>query len=316
MKSLASGMFALLLGAVHPASHPIAPAQELVVCGWDEVFILNLDGGTDKPRRTWSWRAAGRADVPDDFQPLFRSTDDCKPFEGGSKILITSSGSGVAFVDRVQDRVLFYGRAANAHSADLLPRGRVAVAASHDRAGKGDRLILFDLAKSNQELWSDELPWGHGVVWDEPRNLLWALADGDIRAYERRDWESDAPTLRRIALIPLPEPGGHELTPVGGTSLMAISTANRCWLFDRDAKTFRPHPQLGDKAKIKSISHHPAGGPLAYVQAESSWWAERIHFLNPPGTLHVPGEHFYKARWIAAGKGSDRGQTVRPRSDP
>lgn len=30
-----------------------------------------------------------------------------------------------------------------------------------------------------------------------------------------------------------------------------------------------------------------------------TWWAERIHFLNPASVLHVPGEHFYKARWVA-----------------
>ena len=301
MKSIPSALLALvLLSAAGPAQPQGAAVGELVVCGWDEVFILNLDAGTDEPRRTWTWKAAGRADLPDDVEPLFRTTDDCKPFEGGSKILITSSGSGVAFVDRAQDRVLFYGRAANAHSADLLPRGRVAVAASHDAAGKGDRLILFDLGRSNHELWSEELPWGHGVVWDEQRKVLWALADEDIRAYELRDWESDAPRLRRVALIPLPEGGGHELSPVGGTPLMAVSTGKRCWLFDRDSRTFRPHPELADKAKVKSISHHPTGGPLAYVQAESSWWAERIHFLNPRSVLHVPGEHFYKIRWNAA----------------
>jgi hypothetical protein len=315
VKSVACGVLALFLCAAGSSAQGGA-ARELVVCGWDEVFMLNLEAGPSAPRRTWTWRASGRADVPDEFEPLFRTTDECKPFEGGSKVLITSSGGAVAFVDRAQDRVTFYARAANAHSADLLPGGRVAVAASHDAKGKGDRLILFDLTKSNHELWSEELPWGHGVVWDEQRKLLWALADEDIRAYELRDWESAAPTLRRVALIPLPEGGGHDLSPVSGTGLMAVSTGKRCWLFDRDARTFRPHPELGDKAKIKSISHHPAGGPLAYVQAESSWWAERVHFLNPAVILHVPGDHFYKVRWnVPPPPGSDRGQTgVRPRA--
>jgi hypothetical protein len=278
---------------------PGTTPPELVVCGWDEVFMLRFEGVADhsRHRRTWTWRAKGRADMPDDVEPLFNTTDECKPFDGGARILVTSSGGGVAFIDRSSDRVLFYGRVANAHSADLLPRGRVAVAASHDQAGKGDRLILFDLASSDRELSSVELPWGHGVVWDEQRQLLWALANDDIRVYELRDWESTTPRLERVAQIPLPEGGGHDFSIIDRT-LLAVSTARRCWLFDRNARTFLPHPELGDKAGVKSINHHPQSGRIVYVQAEGkNWWAERIHLLRPGGIVHVPGEHFYKARW-------------------
>jgi hypothetical protein len=304
MKSAFGAVLIVILSTAGLSWQSKPAPRELVICGWDEVFILNLDAAADAtPRRMWTWRGRERTDLPEDVKPLFNTTDECKPFDGGSKVLITSSGGGVALVDREKDRVLFYGRAANAHSADLVPGGRVAVAASRDPAGKGDRLIVFDLATSNHELWSEELPSGHGVVWDEPRRLLWALADEDIRVYQLRDWESAAPKLQRVALIPLPERGGHDLSIVSGTSSMAVSTATRCWLFDRDARTFRPHPELGDKASVKSINHHPSDGRLAYVQAEGkNWWAERIHFLNPAATLHVPGEHFYKARWNAAAR--------------
>lgn len=293
--TLAIAIVWLALGSL-AAQRTQAPT-ELVVCGWDEVFILRFPDATDsKPERTWTWRAKGRSDLPQEFHGLFNSTDDCKPFEDGT-LLITSSGGAAALVDRHNDRVLFYGRAANAHSADRLPGGRIAVAASHDRAGKGDRLILFDANKSNEELWSGELPWGHGVIWDARRRLLWALADEDIRVYEPREWNSPSPKLERVAVIPLPEGGGHDFTAVDAT-LIALSTSNRTWLFDRDARTFRPHPHLASTAKVKSIHHHPRTRQIVYVQAEGeNWWAERIHFLDPAGTLHIPGEHFYKARW-------------------
>jgi hypothetical protein len=299
----------VLLSALNSTGQAPA-ARELIVCGWDEVFILDLDAKTENTarpdvrsevprRRTWSWRAEDRADLPGEFKPLFKTTDECKPYDGGAKILITSSGGGVALVTRSDGRVLFYGRAANAHSAELLPNDRVAVAASHDQAGKGDRLIVFDLAKSNVEVLSEELPWGHGVVWDSQRNKLWALGNTDIRVFELRDWSTASPKLQRLETIALPESGGHNLSVAGGnTPLLAVSTSNRCWLFDRDRKTFQPHPELGDKKGIKSISYHPSTGQIAYVQMEGqNWWAERIHFLNPAGYLHVGGEHFYKARW-------------------
>ena len=292
--------------AATTAAQPHAGRRELIVCGWDEVFILDLDvtpGAADgktgrDERRVWTWRAQDRSDLPDEFKPLFKTTDECKPDDDGTRILITSSGGGVALVNRADGRVLFHARVTNAHSAELLPNNRVAVAASHDAAGKGDRLIVFDLAKSNAEILSEELPWGHGVVWDAQRNRLWALADKDLRVFELGDRSTPSPGLRRVQLIPLPEGMGHNLSAVPGSSALAISTTNHCWLFDRETLMFRPHPELGDARHVKSISYQPATGQIAYVQAEGeNWWAERIHLLDPAGMIHIGGEHFYKARW-------------------
>jgi hypothetical protein len=294
----------------HAHAQPQGARRELIVCGWDEVFILDLDAKPDgdatsakNPRRVWSWRAQDRPELPAEFKPLFKTTDECKPYDEGARILITSSGGGVALVNRADGRVLFHARVTNAHSAELLPNNRVAVAASHDQAGKGDRLIVFDLAEPNAEILSEELPWGHGVVWDAQRNRLWALADKDLRVFELRDWDTRSPGLRRVDLIPLPEGMGHNLSPVPGSPALAISTTNHCWLFDRETKTFRPHPELGEARHIKSISYHPVTGQLAYVQAEGdNWWAERIHFRQPAGDIHVAGEHFYKVRWNLSGR--------------
>ena len=296
--------------AAHAHAQPQGARRELIVCGWDEVFILDLDAKPDadatsakNPRRVWSWRAQDRPELPAEFKPLFKTTDECKPYDEGARILITSSGGGVALVNRADGRVLFHARVTNAHSAELLPNNRVAVAASHDQAGKGDRLIVFDLAEPNAEILSEELPWGHGVVWDAQRNRLWALADKDLRVFELRDWDTRSPGLRRVDLIPLPEGMGHNLSPVPGSPALAISTTNHCWLFDRDTKTFRPHPELGEARHIKSISYHPVTGQLAYVQAEGdNWWADRIHFRQPAGVMHVAGEHFYKVRWNLSGR--------------
>ena len=51
---------------------------------------------------------------------------------------------------------------------------------------------------------------------------------------------------------------------------------------------------------MKGLAQHPITKQLVYVQAEGKdWWAERLRFLNPADTIHVPGEHFYKARWVS-----------------
>ena len=92
------------------------------MCGWDEVFILALgEGPTPTHRKVWSWRAADSPEIPADMHALFRTTDDCKPVDGGRRILISSSGGGVALVDRETRRASFFARVTNAHSIEMLP---------------------------------------------------------------------------------------------------------------------------------------------------------------------------------------------------
>ena len=283
---------------------PTNRANELIPCGRERVYILDLDARdpSDQPKILWTWQAAGRSDLPKEFHPLFRSTDECKPVEGGRRILITSSTGGVALVERDTGAVVFYGRAANAHSADLLPNNRIAVAASRDpRNHQGDSLILFDVAQSGRELWRTPLPSGHGVVWDEQRQRVWALADAEIHAYEQHDWKSAQPTLKLVATIPLGETGGHELFPVPGTPALAVTTSEHCWLFDRDKKSLQPHPSLGDESSIKCLSVHPITRQIAYIKADRpNWWSETIRFLGPDDSVRLNKEQFYKVRWNVA----------------
>jgi hypothetical protein len=285
--------------AESPAQQAESARAELILCGWDEVFILELSHATDvSPGKLWSWKAADCLNLPDSMKSRFATTDECKVLKGGGRILITSSSDGVALVEREGGSVLFYALAANAHSAEFLPGERIAVAASHRAGGGGDRLIVFDLDTPGKELCSCDLPWGHGVVWDEQRELLWALADKDIRVFELKNWQSANPSLERVDLIELPESGGHDFSPVPGTEKIALSTSNHCWLFDRLRRSFEPHPELAEKPGVKCISYNPSTGQVAWVQAEGeNWWAERVRFLHPEHTLRLPGRRLYKARW-------------------
>jgi len=273
--------------------------EELVLCGWDEVFALSLRGGEDpRPHKVWSWRAADCPGLPARLRTAFRTTDDCKPFDAGRRILISSSSGGVAFVERNGGRVLFYASVTNAHSAELLPGGRVVVAASVSSSPSGNRLVLFNIGEPDREIFSDRLHSAHGVVWDRERAVLWALGYAELRAYRLRNWRSAVPSLEREASFPLPDKGGHDLSPIPGTPYLFVSTGRRCWLFDRDRGTFAPHPDLADAERVKSCSVNAQTGRVAYVRAEgANWWAEHVRFLRPPGVLHLPGERLYKARW-------------------
>lgn len=284
---------------------PSGSHEQLLVCGWDDIGIWELSPAAETlPHKIWTWRAQNRADIPTDLWELFRPTAECKPYESGRKILMTSSGGAVALIDREQDRVVFYARAANAHSADLLPHNRLAVACSHRPDGSGDRVLLFDLAVSDRVCFSTEVPWAHGVVWDADRQRVYVLAKEDLRVYALVNWASATPQLALLATMPFPDAGhhtvecGHDLYAVPGTAWLSVTTEWACWYFDRDTQTFLPHSAVSDLPYMKSLTHHPHGGTFVYVQAEApNWWAERIHVRNPDRVMYVPGEHFYKARW-------------------
>ncbi len=280
-------LFAVLLLA---AGMPGA-AAELVVCGWDEVYILDAENGA----KVFSWKAADRPELPASYKDKFRTTDECKPVSGG-RILITASSDGVALVDRKTGRTTFWGVCANAHSADLLPGERIAVACSVRESG-GNRLAIFDARTPERELFSTELYSGHGAVWDEHRKLLWALGGRELRAYALADWESARPSLVLKNSYPLPSGGGHELSVESDSSLI-VSASRDVWLFDRDRRRFAPHPQLGGMSDIKSASVAPGTRRLAFTQAEApNWWTSKVQFRNPDGVVTREGERLYKVRW-------------------
>lgn len=271
--------------------------MELIVCGWDEVFILDgVPPETAEPRKVWSWRAAECPSLPEEYRALFGSTDDCKPVNDGRDIVISSSGGAAALVNRETGAATLCGRLANAHSVELLPRSRVAVAGSN--TAEDDGLLVFAPGLPGGLLWSGNLPWGHGLVWDECRGRLWTLSISDLRAYRLADWDSASPALRLAESYDLPGRWGHDLLAAGDGTHLTVTANEHCWLFDRDECRFAPHPDLGNEVGVKCISTHPRTGRIAYVQAEGDdWWAERIHLLHPQAAIHLPGEHIYKARW-------------------
>ena len=109
------------------------------------MFILALGGGAvPAHRKVWSWHARDSPEISTDLHSTFRTTDDCKPVDGGRRILISSSAGGVALVDRETRRASFQTQVTNAHSVEMLPGNRIAVAASVSTTSTGDRIVIFD----------------------------------------------------------------------------------------------------------------------------------------------------------------------------
>ena len=281
------------------ASTASARADELILCGWDEVFVLGTNGaGGIDTNKIWSWKAMEIDGLPEHLRDKFRTTDECKPVEDGRKILVVSSGGGIALIERSTRKALFHAFIGNAHSAEILPNNRVVVAGS--RHAQGNCLAVFNLHQPERIVYSEMLDSGHGVVWDEARHLLWALGYDQLKALRLKDWETGEPKLETLAAYALPGKSGHDLIPVLQSDDLLVTTGRNVFLFDRQQRTFRPHPALDSRREVKAVTIHPRTGQIVYIQAEgTNWWAGGVHMINPSGELRLPGERLYKARWNA-----------------
>jgi hypothetical protein len=304
---------ALLALVVAPLFTPLVTrplaAQEVIVCGADELYILDI--ATPTPKKVWSWRARDRAELPEAMRRKFQTIAECKPTDDGRRLLIASSSNGAAVIERATGHVAFYATAMNGHSIELLPGNRVVIAASHAGNGTGDRLSVYDLRQSDVELFHVDTPWPHAVVWDAERQLLWADSQKDVVGYRLSDWTSATPKLTPDVVVPLPDINGHDMMPVPDSPQLILATQSHTWLFDRSSLRFTKHPLLGDVGKVKSVHIDPASKRLLWVQGDGTkWWSEVLHLRDPDATITLPGEKVYKVRWMPVRRGGDRSPGV------
>lgn len=272
-------------------------AQEILACGDDQVrrYAISPHGAEE----TWRWTARQSEALPEAYRTvLLKKIDECKPVADDREILLTSSTGGVILLDAQTGAVRFRAHAPMAHSADLLPNGRIAVALSIH--AQGDRLEVYDLSRDEQPLFHLPLPSGHGVVWDATRERLFALSHDHVQAFALQDWDSASPSLRETARWDLPgDKDGHDLSfdPAGSTYF--VTTADGAWRFDPDTGGFLPLAPMNPAPSVKAVSAD-GDGRTAWVQAEQNWWAFGFMVAHGDGTLRVatPDLHLYKVRWL------------------
>ncbi|HWA99351.1 MAG TPA: DUF6528 family protein, partial [Pirellulales bacterium] len=289
---LSTWLAAVMLGRSSAAA-PASDEQHVICAGGSEVFIVDLHAAaTGSPEKRWSWSAADDPALSMQQRRWFGNLDECKLLGDGQQVLVCASNSGCGLIERATKKLLWYASATNAHSLELLPRDRVAVASSLS----GDRLLVFDLSGGvdAKPVWKAPLHSAHGVVWDDARQTVWAIGYNELREYTLAEWDTDRPELVLRHAHELPSPDGHDLRPVPQTGDLILTTDDHVWLFDRDAKRFRPHPAAAALAKVKAIDVHPATGRVVY-----STWGRKVSLLDP--ATEVPlSSTVYKVRWAAS----------------
>ncbi len=268
--------------------------KEIIACGDDKVIIIDKESSDgENVKIVWNWKVSEAVDLPEAYQKLMVPTDECKPDETNSKILITSSGGGVVLVDRKTKKSLFYAHVPMAHSAEFLPGNKVVIALSTNE--KGNSIEVYDLGKPEEVIFRDSLYSGHGVVWMKKIQSLYALGYNELRRYTLKNWESEKPELQLEEKWTLPDNGGHDLSSVSDNKL-ALSTSKNAWIFNTDDGKFASFELLDNVSNVKSINYNESSKELVFTKGEISWWTHNIYCKNQDKVLTIPGINIYKVR--------------------
>ncbi|MFC5664489.1 DUF6528 family protein [Kitasatospora misakiensis] len=315
----AAGAAALVLGiaAAPAAAAGLRPgwtvavvdqaSRRVLLLGAEEPPALTALRGPDHRRPVlWSWSADTAPDLAD-LHPRWTwdLPDEAKNrVRHGRRYLVTTASGGLAaLVDTVTGAAVWAtdtGRGANPHSAELLPDGNVAVAAS---GGGWIRLYAASLGPRSTVHAEYRLPGAHGVHWDARSGWLWALGDDTLTAL-RVGGTAAAPTLTAERSVRLPEPGGHDLAPVlAAPGRFWVSTARHLWRYDLAADRFTRIRLADERAErdIKSVGDEPGTGRLLTAAPDHAgpcaWCTSVLTLHRPDGVRQLPGVHLYKARW-------------------
>jgi len=232
-------------------------------------------------------------------QLVHKGGADAKWVMGGTHILAICSPY-IALI-RIKDKTaVFYAknRGGNPHSVELLPDGNI-VSANSD----GNSLKLFATGKGNGvEPIEVNFSGAHGCVWDNKRQLLWAVGGNKLWAFTY-NFDKDNPMLTPVSSKKFEiEPSGHDLYPVPGEDKLYFTSKN-LWVFDiaTEEQTI-----FLEKGGIKAVSQNDVTEEIIYTYGLGNkakeiglkkWQTPHITSLD--GSLRTfEGAGFYKARWF------------------
>ena len=294
MKKL-SRIFLGLLVAMIATGCSTYNENHLAICGGNEVKIIDLSKSNGREiNEVWNWNIEdGIEGLPAEYSKYLMPLDECKFVDSNKKLLLTSSHSAVVLLNIKSRKCDFYARVPMAHSADLLPNNRIAVALSTNKAGNS--LEIYDISQPEKVLWRDSLYSGHGAVWHAKRESLYALGYDVLREYKLKDWNTDAPALELVASTPIPVKSGHDLVKVDEQRMLVSGHEGVMW-FDVESKEFSPFEPLKDTHNVKSVNYNHKLNRLIYTKGEVSWWTHNIYQKNPDKTITIDSMNVYKVR--------------------
>ena len=282
-------------------------STELVFCGDNHVFVINATIAKDsyKEGLVWSWDARTAAGELGLAASRCDHLDECKFVDNGTKLLLTSSYGWCALLDYATSKMLFHATGlSNAHSAEYLPGGYIAVATSTGSSVSHNKVHLYNSAKSEVSLANADLYSGHGVVWDYKRNVLYAAGGDVVKIFKINGLGTDKPSFELVKSIKAPQGGIHDINRVDDNTITVAG--NKAYLFNVDTEQFTEMPLFSGSTALKSLNYNAETGEVWYTDAtipegEESWSSHKIRYSaninasNPDRIINVDID-MYKVR--------------------
>lgn len=279
-------------------------STQLIVCGDSKIYMIDAnlaEAAGFYNAVLWELEAKDFASVIG--KDMLR-LDDCKPVDNNTKILATSSRNYAMLVDIETKKLLWYSsNSGNAHSADILPGNRIAVACSDG----GDLVQIFDMNASDKVLFATPLKSAHGVVWNEATQRLYAIGGTSLNIYKLKDWNSAAPALELEQVINTKSnvTGLHDMTLVDENTLLVAG--NKAALYDIAQSSFSNLSHFNGSTSLKAVNYNGDTGECWYVDSTNpegnfTWSSQTIRYtdnVNGNGTyrtIKVPNLNMYKVR--------------------
>ena len=241
---------------------PASSGRRLIAAGGTKVYLFD-----EKPARQakdykagliWEWDSSAEAaklSRPDHI-------DDAKPVYDNKKLLVTRSYSWCALVDIETKNLDFYATGlTNAHSAEILPDDRIAVACADGF------VALYDKSRSDVQIANYPLKSAHGVVWNRKKQRLYAIGGSSLQIYKLNDTWKTSPglVLEKTVSSSGFVTGMHDMTAVDENTL--IIGGNKLAFFDVNTEAFTSIPAYSGVAGFKSVNYNAASGELYYTYA-------------------------------------------------
>jgi len=266
--------------------------RRLIAMGNSNVFIFDPDKaistGDLRKSSEWMWDAKNAATKTGIDSARLDFTDECKVKEGGEKLLLTGSHGWCIYLRKSDCEPLFWtSQCGQAHSAEILPGGRIVVACSVPV----DELQLYDINSPEKVIQTVNFKHAHGVYYSEKYDRLYAVGENNLAIFKMTDWNSDIPRLEleKILRTSWYVSDVHDLIPQDEDTL--ILTGNRAAKYDIKTGTLSHWKRFDGISSIKSMNYNPITKEIIYTYSNpdvcegeyqwSTWKARSSYDMDP-----------------------------------
>ena len=233
----------------------------------------------------------------------------------GTYVMLFTSSSGYCGVASYPaEECLFEAElgGTSPHSIEYLPSGMVAIASSGGSDSTKGFIRVYSAENKKDTKYAEKLLDGaHAVLWDETREVLWAMGYTNIVAYEIGN-DSSVPSMTKIASYGCSDmKGGHDFSAICGDDDRVWVGGSFVGIFDKTTgkidKNYAGSAQISTSS-VKCICSFPDGTAALTVATKvyADHDTDRFKLFSFEGskatskTYTFDGRAFYKARAFLA----------------